>query len=334
MVKRLIVVLAVLAVGALVARHSYLEGLAPRDRGGKPRLVYLQPGQGVWALGSVLEDEGIIRSVPAFYLYYKLYVRRGGDSSLKGAYFDLSPADSVPEIITRRLREPATRKVTFPEGFDLSQMGERLGDVGLMISAQAFRQAATPATIANAVAFPLPGDSLEGYLFPDTYEFVVGTRPDGVVTAMAQTFSLKFYAPNKAEIERSPLTLHELVTIASLIEDEARTAADRPLISSVIRNRLAKGMRLQIDATVLYALGVHKERVTHADLAVDSPYNTYRHAGLPPGPICNPGAASLKAALRPAGSDYLFYVARPDGSHAFTRTYEEHLAAIRAIRGR
>ena len=334
MAKRLLIVVIAVAVFAVGLRHLYLTGLEARDPAGTQKLVYLQPGQGLWALASVLEDEGIIRSAPAFYVYYKLYIRRGGDSSLKGAYFDLSPADSVAVIVEERLREPAVRKVTFPEGFDVSQMGSRLGDAGLMVSAEAFADAAVPATVADVVAFPLRARSLEGYLFPDTYEFVVGTGADGIVTAMAQTFSRKFHTPNSAEIDASALSLHELVTVASLIEREARVAADRALISSVIRNRLAKGMRLQIDATVLYALGTHKERVTHEDLKVKSPYNTYLHAGLPPGPICNPGLASLKAALHPASSEYLFYVARPDGSHVFTRTYEEHLAAIRAIRGR
>lgn len=334
MAKRLLIVVIAVAVFAGGLRHLYLTGLEARDPAGTQKLVYLQPGQGLWALASVLEDEGIIRSAPAFYVYYKLYVRRGGENSLKGAYFDLSPADPVAVIVEERLREPAVRNVTFPEGFDVAQMGARLENGGLMISAQAFVRAAIPDTIADDVGFSPPAGTLEGYLFPDTYAFVVGTQPEGVVTTLAQTFSRKFYAPNLAAIEASELTLHELVTVASLIEREARVAADRPLISSVIRNRLAKGMRLQIDATVLYALGGHKERVTHEDLKVKSPYNTYLHAGLPPGPICNPGLASLKAALHPAGTDYLFYVARPDGSHVFTRTYEEHLAAIRAIRGR
>ncbi len=334
MAKRLLIVIVAIAIGALGLRHLYLTGLEARDPAGTQKLVYLQRGQGLWALASVLEDEGIIRSAPAFYVYYKLYIRGGGDSSLKGAYFDLSPADPVAVIVEERLREPAVRKVTFPEGFDVAQMGARLEDGGLMISSQAFADAAVPATVAEEIDFPLPAKRLEGYLFPDTYAFVVGTQPDEVVTTLAQTFSRKFYVPNLAAIEASELTLHELVTVASLIEREARVAADRPLISSVIRNRLSKGMRLQIDATVLYALGGHKERVTHEDLKVKSPYNTYLHAGLPPGPICNPGLASLNAALHPAGTDHLFYVARPDGSHVFTRTYEEHLTAIRAIRGR
>jgi UPF0755 protein len=314
-------------------RHLYIQRLQPRNPQGEPKLVYLQHGQGAWALASVLENEGIIRSAPVFYVAYKLYAHRGGDVSMQGSYFDLSPADGVTTIIEQRLKVPASRRVTFPEGFNVAQMGTRLGDAGLMISEQAFTAAAVPSTVAEAVDFPLPTESLEGYLFPDTYEFVVGTEPEDIVEVMAATFSRKFFQTHADEIKSSGFSLREIVTIASLIEREARIGADRPLISSVIRNRLGIKMRLQIDATVQYALPEHKERLTHEDLKTPSPFNTYLHAGLPPGPICNPGLACLEAALRPAKADYLFYVARPDGSHVFTKTYEEHLAAIRAIRG-
>ena len=146
-------------------------------------------------------------------------------------------------------------------------------------------------------------------------------------------FDMRFYSPNRQGIRSSRYSLHELVTIASLIEREARVDGDRRLISSVIHNRLERGMRLQIDATVRYALPGHKPRLRNSDLKVKSPYNTYLHSGLPPGPICNPGLACLEAALNPATTDYLFYVARGDGSHVFTRTYAEHLQAIRSIRG-
>jgi UPF0755 protein len=126
-------------------------------------------------------------------------------------------------------------------------------------------------------------------------------------------------------------SLHQAVTLASLVEEEARVDSERALIAGVLKNRLARGMRLQCDATVQYALGKHRARLSYKDVTVDSPYNTYKYAGLPPGPICNPGLPSLRAALKPAPSVYLFYVARADGRHIFSRTYEEHLAAKRAV---
>jgi len=164
---------------------------------------------------------------------------------------------------------------------------------------------------------------------------------------MLDTFSQKVLDPNRAEIKRViaarfglgedgfALGLHKVLTVASLIEREAKVRSDRPKIAAVIWNRLAEGMKLDINATVSYSLGesrANKKQLTHADLTNDSPYNTYVHAGLPPAPICNPGLASIRAALDPATSDALYYVAKPDGSHVFSRTLEEHDAARKAIR--
>ena len=137
----------------------------------------------------------------------------------------------------------------------------------------------------------------------------------------------------RAKAAEQKKTIYEVMTLASLVEREAAVDDERPVIAGVLYNRLRTGMRLQCDATVQYALGKHKSRLLYSDLKVKSPYNTYLHAGLPPGPICSPSTASMIAALRPAKHDYLFYVARGGGRHQFTRTYEEHLKAIEAIRG-
>ncbi len=132
--------------------------------------------------------------------------------------------------------------------------------------------------------------------------------------------------------ERRWGSLHEIVTLASLVEEEAQIESERALIAGVLKNRLERGMRLECDATVQYALSKRRQRLTYSDLQIDSSYNTYRHAGLPPGPISSPGLDCLRAALKPAHTQYLFYVARGDGSHIFSRTYQEHLAAIRQVR--
>lgn len=337
MLKRIIsrfialVVLAVVLAGA--GGIYYRWGLQPADLHGQARLVYVPQQQGIWALASVLRQEGIVRSAPIFYAAYRQYLRSDGATDLPGSYFDLSPAQSVHELIHERLREPATRRVTFPEGFTLEQMAERLAQTDLMISKQAFLQVAKAYESSNSLPFRLPEGDLEGYLFPATYEFQVGSQASDIVAEMLGGFDMRFYSPNRQGIRSSRYSLHELVTIASLIEREARVDGDRRLISSVIHNRLERGMRLQIDATVQYALPEHKPRLMNSDLKVKSPYNTYLHSGLPPGPICNPGLACLEAALNPATTDYLFYVARGDGSHVFTRTYAEHLQAIRSVRG-
>ena len=203
-----------------------------------------------------------------------------------------------------------------------------------MVSREEFLAAAHNSNVlADLTAdFPLPKDTLEGYLYPDTYEFPPHVTANQVLLEMLLNFGKRFARPYQRDLASAPHTLHEIVTIASLIEREARVPGDRPRIAGVIENRLRAKMPLEIDATVLYALGHHKQRVTFKDLTVRSPYNTYRHKGLPPGPIANPGLDSLLAALHPEPNAYFFYVARPDGSHLFTRTPGEHEAAKREVR--
>ncbi len=267
---RVFITILVLAAGS--GWLYYQSGLRPLDSNAKSKLVCLPQGEGIWAIASTLEREKIIRSAPVFYIAYRQYILRGHDGKLSAKYYDLSPADSVGKIITVRLHEPADRWVTFAEGLRIEQMAQKVAEGGLSISKQGFIKAAgNPGAVADAVDFRLPKGDLEGYLFPDTYQFVVGMEPSGVVRTMVKTFGAKFAGPHATAIKKSPYTLHELVTIASLIEREARVDKDRKLISSVIHNRLKQGMRLQIDATVQYALPEHKKRLKHSDLKVDSP---------------------------------------------------------------
>jgi len=226
--------------------------------------------------------------------------------------------------------------VTIPEGFTIAQIAQRLAQVGLD-EEQRLRTAATAPAIEKALQLELPDGlrSAEGYLFPETYNFALGTTADQVVARMVEEFETRFVkGPWQAvPAEARWGSLHEVVTLASLVEEEAQIESERPLIAGVLRNRLQRGMRLECDATVLYALGEHRARLTRKDLQVDSPYNTYRHTGLPPGPIYNPGLACLQAALTPAQTEYLFYAARGDAGHISSRTYEQHLAAIGTVRG-
>ncbi len=333
--KRLVVIIVALVLVAAAAAGLYYQwGLQAADPTGEQRLIYLPQGQGVWALAATLHDEGIIRSAAVFYVAYHIYIRSGNSGNLAASYFDLSPTDPIPRIINEGLRRPASRSLTFPEGFTLKQMAARIGAGELRVSEQGFLKAASSSQLANPPGFELASDSLDGYLFPDTYQIAIGTTAEEIVAEMLVNFERKFYEKYEQQIAASGFSLHELVTIASLIEKEAKTDKDRGLTASVIHNRLGKGMKLQIDATVQYALPQHKERLLHSDLRVASPYNTYLHEGLPPGPICNPGLACLEAALKPPRTDYLYYVAREDGSHTFSRTYAEHLAAIGKARAR
>ncbi|MDD4239695.1 MAG: endolytic transglycosylase MltG, partial [Desulfotomaculaceae bacterium] len=166
---------------------------------------------------------------------------------------------------------------------------------------------------------------LEGYLFPDTYSFNIGESESIIVETMLKRFDREMAELGfEALAEENGISLHQAVTIASLVEREAKADEERPLIAGVIYNRLNISMPLQIDATIQYALGENKPEIYYKDLEVDSPYNTYRNYGLPPGPIAMPGRASLLAAVNPADTDYLYYVAKPDGSHAFATTLAQH----------
>ncbi len=326
--KRLLVVLVALVLVAAIGGGLYYQwGLQAADPTGKQRLIYLPEGQGVWAIASELQDEEIVCSAAVFYVAYHLYIRSGKPGNLTASYFDLSPADPVHRIISEGLRKPARRRLTFPEGFSVKQMAARIGAGELRITEQVFLNAARRSRLTEQPAFELAGESLEGYLFPDTYQIAIGTSAEEIVAEMLGNFGRRFCEKHQQQIAASSHSLHEIVTMASLIEREAKTEQDRGLIASVIHNRLAKGMKLQIDATVQHALPQHKERLLYSDLKVASPYNTYLHDGLPPGPICNPGTACLEAALNPPRTEYIYYVARDDGSHAFSKTYAEHLRA-------
>jgi len=176
--------------------------------------------------------------------------------------------------------------------------------------------------------------TLEGYLFPDTYIFYKGEKAENIIKKMVSSLYAILKPSQKIKIKSMNFDAYEIITIASMIEREAMIDREKPIIASVIYNRLEKNMPLQIDATILYALGRHKRKVLYKDLRVKSPYNTYRNRGLPPGPIASPGFQSIVSALHPSRTNYLFYVATGKGDHIFSKTYEEHIKAKKKVRGR
>ncbi len=295
---------------------------------GSLRLVRITPGMSARQIGQKLEKMGLVRNARAF----EWVVRwRGWGNRLKPGEYELRPSMS-PAQIAQLIAEGrvATSWVTIPEGYTVRQIADLLQERGVA-DREEFLRLATEEGDTFRASFPLP-KNLEGYLFPNTYRLPRGTGARPAIQSMVSLLEQEVYQRYRAEIEQSGFTFHEILTIASLIEREAKVPEDRPLIAAVIRNRLKRGMKLEIDATVLYALGTHKSRVLYRDLEVDSDYNTYRRKGLPPGPIANPGIACVEAALRPANVDYLYYVARPDGSHIFTRSLQEHHEAVARAR--
>ncbi len=263
-----------------------------------------------------------------------LYARlRGLDRSIKAGTYRIRRDASIPELLdiltTGRV---VTYPLTLPEGLTLAGMAPRIAAATGSDSATV---AAFLADGSPSAAWNVPGPGLEGYLFPDTYRFAEGVGVETVIATMINEYHRYWTPERRSRLSSIGLTEREAVTLASIIQAEAVYTAEMPTISSVYHNRLRIGMRLQADPTVLYALGGHRQRLLYAaiDSVADNPYNTYRHGGLPPGPIGAPGAAALDAALAPADTDYLYFVAVPSGEHIFSRTLAEHNnARIRARR--
>lgn len=304
--------------------------------GVRPVRVTVVPGATTATVGKELERQGVIRSAFAFGLRARRQGKNNKPTPLVPGVYDVSPAEA-PERILRRLvlGDVAKAKVTFPEGFTLRQIARRLGARGLA-DERRFLELTSRSGNTLRASFRPPA-KLEGYLFPDTYTFPLGASEQAVAQQMLGNFDrLVARGQVKRRGGNGRRSLSEVVTIASLVEREARMDRDRARIAGVIYNRLKKNMPLQIDATVQYARGQHVARLLYRDLGVASPYNTYKRKGLPPGPICSPGMASIRAALAPETHPYLYYVARPDGSHVFGKTFAEHqhnIARVRSGRG-
>lgn len=280
-----------------------------------------------------LYEKGLIRSPFFFQVYTRL---KGLDGRLQAGEYQLSPQMSLTEILDRLTTgKVTTYSFTIPEGFTLKQITNRLAEKGL-IDPVKFQDLLQNGNFPYRFLEGIPNreNRLEGFLFPATYKVVKGTSEEQIIDMMLKRFGQAYTEEMEQEARKRNLTTMELITIASLIEKEARVDSERPIIAGVLYNRLEKGMLLQVDATILYALGEHRERVMYEDLEVDSPYNTYKHKGLPPGPIASPGLSSIKAALEPQSHGYYYYVAKADGSHAFSRTLAEHNAAIKKYRSK
>jgi len=224
-----------------------------------------------------------------------------------------------------------TIPITIPEGFTVREAAPRLAEI-TGGDPDSIRAVLEDSAVARTLG--VPGPTLEGYILPDTYRFAEGVGLRDALEVMVSAYQSFWTPERRAQADSLGLTERELVTLASIVEEEARVASERATIAGVYLNRLQIGMKLQADPTVQYALGEPKERLLYSDIdaVADDPYNTYTHEGLPPGPIASPGVAALEATLNPEDHQYLFFVADVDGSHVFTRTDREHINAKNRIR--
>ncbi len=316
----LICALSFLVLGTLIYALNLPVGK------GKALIVFIVPGQSVHDIAETLKQKGLIRNKMFFVWLVRL---TGKDSSLKAGEYRLYPSWSTWEIVGRLVAgDVLLHRITIPEGLTRDQIADVLAQKGL-VKKEAFLKATEKGDFLRQMNIPAP--TAEGYLFPETYTLARGLPAQEIVARMIKQF-WTVWASFAPTAKRLNLTVHQVVTLASIVEKEAKVPEERPLIAAVFWNRLRRGMPLQADPTVRYALKKFVGPLARKDLRVESPYNTYLHAGLPPGPICNPGRAAIQAVLFPAKVDYLYFVAKGDGTHFFSRTLKEHLKAIRRFR--
>ncbi|MGB9612969.1 MAG: endolytic transglycosylase MltG [Candidatus Margulisiibacteriota bacterium] len=295
--------------------------------------VRIPKGASVKMVEKILKEQKIISHYSIFRWVIKVF---GLEKKIKAGEYLFSPSDSLPKVVCKLAAGeiiPARQiKVTFPEGTSIYKMGMILKANGYL-NWKEFQNLVNEGVTMELrerhkrIFKYIPSESLEGYLFPDTYCLFADASVEAIVETMVNRFEevvLPFW--DKASKD-TKFSLHEILTLASIIEKEAQKSEERPIISSVYHNRLKAGMPLAADPTIKYALEKPTKVVYLDQLSVRSLYNTYRQKGLPPGPICNPGIESIKAAVYPAKTNFFFFVAKPDGGHIFSRTWSEHQKA-------
>jgi UPF0755 protein len=299
--------------------------------GGEPHgpllRVNIPSGATFAAAADSLARVGIVKQPQLFRLYAKV---NGRDRDIKAGTYLLQRGTPWADLVAALEKgKGIERAVTIPEGYTLS------GILPLLIKATGAPAESLEAAVRDTALrrrLDVPTENLEGYLFPDTYRFAFGTSARAAVGELVRRFEQVWQPEWDVRLQELGMSRHDVITLASIVEKEARLAEERPVIAAVYYNRLRSGMPLQADPTVQYAIGQHRERVFYKDLEVESPYNTYRNPGLPPGPIASPGRASLEAALYPANVPYRYFVAHPDGHHEFRVTFREHREARQEVR--
>jgi UPF0755 protein len=311
------------ASGLAIALLNYAD--TPMKTGASKNVtVNVRSGQTLRATADMLYQENIIRNPLKFILIARL---KGYDKRLKAGEYLLSAAMSPRKIMEIMVKGTVKlHKFTVPEGYNLNQIAELVEHTGFA-SQDDFIRAATDAALAHASG--LEADTFEGYLFPDTYFFPKEVRVEKIISTMIHRFRSVFLPEWKIRAENLGFSIHQIVTLASIIEKETGAPFERPIISSVFHNRLKMKMRLESDPTVIYGIKNFDGNLTRKHLLTRTPYNTYKIRGLPAGPIANPGRAALEAALYPADTSYIYFVSKKDSTHHFSTNLKQHNQAVR-----
>ena len=324
--RTLLAILSALVLVALSVQAWWVLTPTASVRSG-PRVVEIPAHRGSFEVARILDRAGVIRSPLGFLL---LTVVRGSARSLKaGEYQVPQGANTLGILAMLETGQVVQHTVVLREGCTVAEFARSLGAEGL-VPAEDVLRASTNGLVLQTLG--VPAESLEGYLYPDTYQFVKGMTAEEILARMVARMRERVSGDILAAAQARDLTLHQLLTLASIIEKEAVERSEMPLISAVFWNRLKLEMPLQADPTVQYAVGKERQRLTRDDLMVESPFNTYRRAGLPPGPIAGPSIAAIRAAVNPAPVGYLYFVASDDRRHQFSVTLADHNAAVARYR--
>ena len=308
-------------------RCAWLLLLAGCSSGNGSARVVVPPGATFRVAADSLEKAGVISSARLFRIYASV---GGHDRRIRAGTYIMARRTSWAATVSALTDGTGLiRTVTIPEGYSIADIAPVLARA-LGVDQDSVLAATRDSALRERLDVPSP--TLEGYLFPDTYAFADGTTPRVAIQVMVKRFEQVWDPVWNQRLEQLALSRHDILALASIVEKEAKFPAERPVIAAVYLNRLRSGMRLQADPTVQYALGRHSARLYYKDLRVDSPYNTYEHSGLPPGPIASPGRASIVAALNPAAVPYRSFVAHTDGHHEFHVDYRSHARAVAAVR--
>lgn len=322
----------ILLLTGLFAAFLWQGIYLPQSLKGEPKYFPIEKGESVWQISERLKKEKLIKHQIFFELYV---VFQNKARYLKAGEYSLSSKMNVPDIAAEIFNgKSQEERITIIEGWNLKDIGWYLENKDMFQTKELFELAGSPATICPG-EMPCPKNfnkqilearpkniSLEGYLFPDTYHFSKGTSLEKIVETMLENLDGKLNADLRAEITNQQKTIFEIITMASLLEKEVKTLADKKVVSGLLWKRIENNMPLQVDATIIYLTG--KNMVFLEDTKIDSLYNTYKYQSLPVGPICNPGLESIVAAIYPEDSSYWYYLSTPEGETIFSKTLEEH----------
>lgn len=324
-------VFAVLLGAGLFLAFGTTHVIERSDRDAKENIyMVVKPGTTASEISDHLTRLGVIDSRLRFWWLMKL---QGDAQKFKTGTYAFAPHMDEQAVLDKLVSGDTTVvRFTIPEGFGIKEIAKRLADEGLVDEQEFLAEAKDFAPYDYMKKRPNERYAAEGYLFPDTYEIHSEVTPEAIMKMMAEDFDTRLTPALRQQAAAKNLSIHDLITLASLVEKEARYDEDRPIIAQVFFKRLQMGMPLQSDTTLQYLMAGPKEDVSIEDTKIDSPYNTYQHAGLPPGPIASPGMKSILAVLNPASTDYLYFVADRQGHNHYSQTYDEHLAIVEQVR--